>query len=399
LVVPLVALDTPDDCLTGFIVHNNDCFGKILSFLVVAEILKILAISKEASKTLIAPTVLGAVNFYRHTRKPISYWKFLCHHQTVLQTVSIDVGKVECEIVESLLLRCQTDMLQSFKIWTRGNLCTAENGGIDLTRRFSDQITHPAEVTRYLMRIDNTYIPDTSIVSARKDILSLLAEKCSNSLESLRISFDSDSHDRSQNHYHYWRSNFKPLTMLNFVNLQRLEISMGEPLEVLHVISVLPVLKHFQWLSIQEGIKYKTEETRRYILRSSSLEVINVGGIGKFFHFFDVQCPLLTELQFHREGHCYYGGFKSGHDIIKTFQYYINSETMYIVKMGDISKERIFVIRKCSINGSWMRECIVESHNLMSKVAIYGICSDINANGLLEVSLKEIDLPPGCRII
>jgi hypothetical protein len=132
-----------------------------------------------------------------------------------------------------------------------------ENGTLDLTDSlsFSNQvITGLADVTRRLMSKDNIYIPNASVVSARRDILSLLAEKSSSSLQSLRISIDSHKSDydpdlnpnqrgKHNKYSFYWRSDFKLLTTLNFVNLQQLEVYMGSPLEVFHVISVLPVLK------------------------------------------------------------------------------------------------------------------------------------------------------------
>jgi hypothetical protein len=119
LVVPIVALNALNDNFTGFIIQNNDCLDGILSFLIVAEMLKTLATSK-VTKALIIPTALGAVNFHQFKRKPISYWKAICHHQTVLREISIEVGSQKCEIVESLLLRCQTNILQSFKMWIGG---------------------------------------------------------------------------------------------------------------------------------------------------------------------------------------------------------------------------------------------------------------------------------------
>lgn len=374
-----------DDILTGFSIKYPHCFDEIMSYLKVVEMLGTLATSIKV-KSVRIPIALGAVNFYQF-KKPISYWKLLCHHQTFLRELYIEVGFRECEIVESLLLRCKTNFLQSVKIWIGGSLCMAESGVCDLTNDLNVEnvIIDPSQVSRYLIEKDTTYSPDHSIESNSKDILSLLAEKCSRSLKSLRISFV----------FLQWRSKISPLTLMSFINLQQLEICMGEPLKVLHAISLLSDLKRFTWGSTRYGLDYNIDESDKYVLISSSLQIVNLLSIGKSFYFFDFKCPLLTELHFHN--HAYGSGFIYGRNVFGQFWQEGTAGTTYIG--GKIvCTNKLFMLIKCNKSGNWLQRSIVENPNLVENI-FYGIHFKRDLNDELEAFLRKLNLPENCQVV
>jgi hypothetical protein len=236
------------------------------------------------------------------------------------------------------------------------------------------------------MEKDTTYSPDHSIESNCKDILSLLAEKCSPTLKSLRISF-------ANRKYLHWRSDINPLTLIRFTNLQQLEICMGK-LEVLHAISLLSDLKRFTWGSTRYGLYYNIDKSDKYVLISNSLQIVNLLAIGKLFHFFDFKCPLLTELHFH--DNAYGGGFIYGHNVFGQFWQESAGETYIGGKL--IRTNNLFMLIKCNKSGNWMQKSIVENPNLVENI-FYGIYFRRNSNGEIEALLRKLNLHQNCQVV
>ena len=99
-----------------------------------------------------------------------------------------------------------------------------------------------------------------------------------------------------------------------FHNLVDLQVSMGEPISVLTAVESLDMLRRFVWSSNHIGIQYNKHDSQSYVLRSKSLQTVELA-TGKSFHLADINCPSLQALKLDGSG-IYSGGIICGRDVI-----------------------------------------------------------------------------------
>lgn len=254
----------------------------VIQFLPGQSIHRLKCVSRELYKTLGSFT---SANFHRfgdvfsHTK----YFNTLCGSNASLIEVKLDTVNFKTMEPETLLQLCRCDYLRSFKLWYRGGFGhLLHNCTVDLV---TGKMLDP--MGRVMGKED--YSPQLA-PPCGKDVLQLLTEKCASTLTELRIELTaSDS-----------RSKLRPGDLINLQNLTSLEISMGDPLEVLNVVTKLGKLRKFAFTSNGhtqfQGIEYNPLDSVNYILRSEYLEYVKLS-LGKGKILAGIDCPNLRTIE------------------------------------------------------------------------------------------------------
>ena len=227
----------------------------VIKFLSGQSIHRLKCVSRDVHKFVDPFT---SANFHRYYQvSPFKqYFNSLCSSTASLIEVKLDTA-IYSSLPETLLQLCRCDYLRSFKLWYRG---------------FFDHV-----------------VPGYTVDPLdQKNVLQLLAEKCSSTLTELRVGLQSRE---------FFRSNLLPRDLINLQNLTSLEISMGDPREVLDVVAKLGKLRRFNWVSNSNyGIDYNPIDSVNYILRSDSLQHVELG-LGKGKVLAGINCPNLRTME------------------------------------------------------------------------------------------------------
>eukprot|EP01036_Dinobryon_divergens_P030964 gene30964-40292_t len=264
----------------------------LVEFLPGQAIHRLKCVSRELHKSF-GPFASANFHRFRDQFSLAKYFNGLCSSGASLVEVVLDTSDFRTMVPETLLQQCRCDNLRSFKLWYRDDLLVPiRNGMVDIdTGKIIDSKGRVMDDREFSLKV---FPPPPG-----KNVLQLMVDKCAVTLTELRIGLK--GHSRQS------KSDLLPSSIINLKNLVSLEVSMGNPLEVLDVVSKLGKLRRFAWTDTDHtGICYNPIDSVNYIIRSDSLEFVELC-IGKGIILAGIECPNLRNIDMLPRAHG--GGF------------------------------------------------------------------------------------------
>ena len=395
--------------LTGYVsllegLLCKDVSQRIVSFLPASSMLRLRCIStglkKSVEKFEIADFTLTHL---RDPAKILPHWQYFCTKSTSLVELKIELSPFESCVVESLLTRCDCSSLRSVALWYRGTVFGPYifHHGIDHLFKLkweNDTLCPDGFVpNKLLIHVDPTFRPVAQ--EDHRDVLAILSSKCAASLTKLRVPLsnnrrligtDGVSGDG--------RSSLSAISLHAFRNLVDLEVSMGEPSSVLTAVESLCMLRRFTWLSNRIGLEYDKHNSPSYVLRSRSLQKVDMAP-GKDFFLADIKCSSLQALTLGGTG-IYSGGILSGEDVIGNESYrdpgrQVGNLTVYCVSDSVRYSGKEMVKATAFYGVFYEKEWSEVSY--VDERGEFGVADEMT-NWRFAIVFKELSLPSECNV-
>eukprot|EP01041_Mallomonas_annulata_P002155 gene2155-4193_t len=365
------------------VTEDSEIAAEIFSYLSLSDLASISSADRSLREACAHPRAWGRANFtpLKHG-KGFFFWRHLNSKKALLEELNIHIGLNEAEIVVSLLVGCSTAVLKSVKIWMKTSrlyICPYHLSRVGQKRVIPIAMISGEKknnlsgwVHWFLQEMDSSYVSHSQ---ESMSICSVLAARCSGSLTSLRLP----------------GSLLEVKSAAQLRLLQTLHVGGGDPSAVLDVVSALPCLSEFVWSHGREDFSGGPWLAGHYVLRSASLESVDVSLTHKFFHLSDVICPKLR--RFRRKAGWYGNGLLEGATVMCMLQW--TSCVLYTSPLGSLARLRAAHIDPCAFYGRWEQPTPLKFLPLNSETDEDDLFTEIERCTMIS----KIHLPPTCDVI